>query len=577
MRFTHWKIRGFDRRDAIELVNAGIPNIPACILASRGVTDTEEALSFASDDIKKCYSPFALRDMDKAVAAILGAIKQGEKIAVFGDYDVDGITASALMYDALVELGAENAVIYIPSREDEGYGLNSPAIDWLTDEGVTFVITVDCGITGAAEIAYLYGKGMRAVVTDHHNLPALELVPVCEAVINPKRPDCEYPNKDLAGVGVAFKLAQALLASKAGVPVRAVLDRFADLVAMGTIADVMSVVGENRILIRSGLRKLREEPRPGIAALIAACNLAQDMLNTAAIGFTLAPRINAAGRMGQPMVACRLMLAKNLSEGEELAGTLIQLNNQRREIEQVVFDEVNRGLEDKPPRGPIILSSKSWHQGVSGIVAAKTAEKYLFPTIILCDEENGVSKGSCRSFGNFRMFRGLSQCEDLLINYGGHDMAAGVTIKTENIPIFRERLSEIYHNEIHIPPEPTLLADFIVDKPEKMLTIKNIADISEIEPFGPGNIPPLLVMKDAELIVCQAIGGGLHTRLVLGAGGTRFNAIFFGIAPEAIGVGAGEKCDLAFEPMINEFRGTRSVQLRLFDVRPAGLGETENA
>ncbi|MDR0812888.1 MAG: single-stranded-DNA-specific exonuclease RecJ [Oscillospiraceae bacterium] len=577
MRFKHWKIRGFNRSDAIELLDAGIANIPACILASRGITDKEQALNFTSDDLKRCHSPFAMRDMDKAVAAILSAVKDGEKIAVYGDYDVDGITATALMYEALCEMGADNAVIYIPSREDEGYGLNKQAIDWLAGQGVAFVITVDCGITGAAEIAYLYEKGMRAVVTDHHNLPALELVPVCEAVINPKRPDCEYPNKDLAGVGVAFKLAQALLASKAGMPVRSVLDRFADLVAMGTIADVMSVIGENRVLIRRGLQKLREEPRPGIAALIAACNLAPDMLNTAAIGFTLAPRINAAGRMGQPMVAARLMLAKNLSEGEEFAGALIQLNNQRREIEQVVFDEVVRGLEDKPPRGPVILSSKSWHQGVSGIVAAKTAEKYLFPTIILCDEENGVSKGSCRSFGNFKMFSGLAQCGDLLINYGGHDMAAGVTIKTENIPLLRERLSEIYHKEIQLPPEPTMIADFIVDKPDKMLTIKNITDIADIEPFGPGNIPPLLAIKEAEMLVCQAIGGGLHTRLVLGAGGTRFNAIFFGIAPDAIGVAVGEKCDIAFEPMINEFRGNRSVQLRLFDVRPSGLGEFENA
>jgi len=560
MRFNNWEIGGFDREKATEFYRSGINPLVSVFLSSRGVTDIDEVHSVIGDTPALFHDPFLMADMKKAVTRIKKAVKNNERIAVYGDYDVDGMTASTIL---AMWLSSQNAdyEIYIPDRLDEGYGLNSPALKKLKDNAVKLVITVDCGVTAIDEALYAKEIGIDLIITDHHE--CRDELPQAVAVVDPKRSDCNYPYNSLAGVGVAFKLVCALeddyLSDE-------ILNKYCELVAVGTVADVMPVVGENRELIRHGMGILCTNPRAGLSSLIKEAGTTPEKVTASTIGFTLAPRLNAAGRMGKTELSVNLLLSESTEESDKLAAQLCQLNTERRNLEQEIAEEATAMLPDEVPDEPIVLANRGWYQGVTGIIAAKMAERYRLPVIIISIDEDGIGRGSCRSFGSFPLYEALCSCEDILNNYGGHEMAAGVTVAETNIELLRQRLNTYYKKNLENAPEPGLRLDFEVEKPE-LLTLKNIEALEHLEPFGNGNPSPCLCITGAVVSSAQSIGAGKHSKLKVEKCGQSLDCIFFSASTDDLGVCEGMLVDLAFEPQINEFRGRSSVQLQLHDIR----------
>jgi len=571
MKFLDWDVCGYDRVVAVRFYRSGINPLAAVFLASRGIADLDAARTILGDRPAEIFDPFLLADMDKAVTRIKAAVENGEHIAIYGDYDVDGMTSCALLASWLTSKSAVFEV-YIPGRLGEGYGLNQPALDLLKSHGVELVITVDCGITAIEEALYARRLGLGLVITDHHECK--KELPTADAVIDPKRLDCGYPYKTLAGVGVVFKLVCALELETGA---DEVFRRYSDLVAVGTIADVMPVSGENRELIRRGLQILNSNPRPGLHSLIREAAPDLGRITTTTVGYTVAPKLNAAGRMGKPDLSVGLLLTNDSAEAERLTAELCRLNAERRSLEVGIYDEAESMLPEGGPDGPIILSQRGWHQGVTGIVAAKIAERHFAPAVIISIDDNGIGRGSCRSYGPFKIYGALKTCEDLLSNYGGHDMAAGVTIAEENIGEFRRRITSYYHNFIETTPGLGLTVDFEVENPE-LLSAQNVGALAQLEPFGAGFPPPRLCIRDATITSVFSIGSGKHTRLRIEKSGTFFDCIYFSMSSEDLGAAPGMLADVAFEPQINDFRGRSSVQLRLFDIhlmRPAERKEPE--
>ncbi|MDR2501961.1 MAG: DHH family phosphoesterase, partial [Oscillospiraceae bacterium] len=402
------------------------------------------------------------------------------------------------------------------------------------------------------------------VITDHHE--CRDALPDAAAVVDPKCRDCDYKNPLLAGVGVAFKLICALESDRTA---GEMLDRYGDFVAIGTVADVMPVTGENRALIKGGLRKLSREPRPGLTALMRVSGVPRSTINTATIGFSLAPRLNAAGRMGQTDLSVSILLTEDAHEAEVLTRQLCDLNDERRRLESGIFDEVKRILEDNPPDGPIVMSGENWYHGVMGIVAARAAERWMTPAIMINVDAEGIGRGSCRSYGEFKMYSALSGCSDLLMNFGGHEMAAGITIHRDNIAALRECITQRYRETIKVCPAPTLRLDFEVEKAQ-LLDITNVEALERVEPFGVGNFAPAMVIRSARLALISGVGGGKHTRMRIEKCGRALDCIFFAAETASLGIAEGDMIDVAFEPQINEFRGRKSVQLHVIDVRLSG-------
>ena len=560
MRYEDWTIHGFVRDEATALYRNGINPLAAVFLCARDINTIEAATEFLTDKPSDIFDPFLLRDMELAVPAIEAAIAEGRKIAIFGDYDVDGMTASALLKCYFRTRGVE-CEIYIPGRADEGYGLNRPALEYLQSVGTNLIITVDCGITGIQEAEYATQLGIDLIITDHHECK--ETLPTAIAVIDPKRPDCSYPNRVLAGVGVAFKLVCALERER---PIQELMEEYGDFVAVGTIADVMPVTGENRALIRAGLRRISRRPRPGLMAIMQAAGAPRGSINTADIGFVIAPRLNAAGRMGRTLLSVDLLLTDSMAEARLLCDELCELNAQRRELERKIFSEVEDRMQNTDPKGPVVMCGENWYHGVMGIVAARSAERWHFPAIMINIDEDGIGRGSCRSFGNFKMYSALLKCDDLLINYGGHEMAAGVTIERDKIDEFRRRIRDIYHEEIKIPPVPTLRVDFEVEK-VRLLCLENVGALEQLEPFGNKNLPPRLMISNARIVLLTPVGNNKHTRMRIEKEYTTFDCIYFSVEAASLGVSEGSMIDIAFEPQVNEFRGRKSVQFHVLDIR----------
>jgi single-stranded-DNA-specific exonuclease len=528
-------------------------------MCSRGLTEYDDAINFVTAKPSDIHDPLLMDDMQQAVERIERALSDGEKIVVYGDYDVDGMTSSALMQSYLRSRGAD-CEVYIPGRAEEGYGLNCAALEQLWAGGAKLVVTVDCGITAVEEAAFAEKLGLELVITDHHECK--DELPRAAAVVDPKRPDSAYPFHPLAGVGVAFKLVCAMERDKTA---GELLEKYGDLVALGTIADVMPVIGENRALVRAGLSKLSRNPRPGLLALMRASGTLPRDVNSAAIGFTIAPRLNAAGRMGCAQLSVDILLTEDADEAERLTHELCELNNRRRELEGGIFAEVEERMRGVRPDGPIVMSGENWFNGVMGIVAARTSERWMCPAIMINMDEDGVGRGSCRSIGPFKMYSALQKCCDLLINYGGHEMAAGITISRDNIDELRRRMSEIYHSEVETHPAPTLFLDFEVKKP-RLLSIANVRALSQLEPFGSGNLPPHMVLREARVAYIAPVGGGKHTRLRVEKADVSLDCIFFAAEADSLNIGEGDDVDVAFAPQLNEFRGRRSVQLHVIDI-----------
>ena len=553
-------------KPAVESVNAlvqgGYAPLVAMVLAARGKEDPRQAHAYL-DCTATLPDPFLMTDMDLAAGRVGLAMTRGEKIAVFGDYDVDGITATCLLTDFLRSHGAD-CVPYIPGRLEEGYGLNPIAIRQLKAEGVKLIVTVDCGIT-AVEMAQLCKElEIDLVITDHHECK--DTLPDAVAVVDPHRPDGGYPHKMLSGVGIAFKLASALCGSQ-----EEVLAEYADMVCLGTVADVMALQGENRVFVARGLESLRNTKRPGLAALMQLAGCEVGNLSASSVGYMLAPRINAAGRMGQIELAVELFLTKDPVRGEYVARALCELNKQRQSVEQEIYRQAVEMLPEGKIPEAIVLAEESWHQGVVGIVASRIAEEYCCPTFLIClDGDHG--KASSRSYGGFNLFTSLSCLSDLLESYGGHELAAGFTIHRSRIPEFREQIAALAeHYYSGDQPRTVLEADCAVT-PE-LLTVHNIDSLSALEPCGNGCHKPLLVMEQLQIDRITPVGGGRHLRLRLRHGRYGFNAIYFSATAESASIAQGEMVDVAFMPQINEFKGERTVQMNVVDIRPSCTAE----
>lgn len=556
MSYTRWKIPYGDAAAPRDLLDEGYSPLLAAVLCRRGMADPDSARRFIDCGEEVLGDAMAMKGMPQAVKRLRAAVDAREKIAVYGDYDVDGITSTCLLTDYLRSVGAD-CVSYIPDRLEEGYGVNTAAIERLHREGVSLIVTVDCGVTAVKETRYAASLGVDMIITDHHECP--EELPDAVAVVDPKRADCAYPGRDLAGVGVAFKLLCAM-EGDAG----AVLSRCADLVAVGTIADVMPITGENRYIIKSGLEKLSRSPRVGLRALIAESGLNERRISATNVGFTLAPRLNVSGRLGRAELAQELLLTRSRSEAETLAAELCQLNRDRQALETQIWDQAQAMLGKTAPSGPIVLCHEGWHQGVIGIVASRLAETYNVPAVMIClDGENG--KGSCRSFGGFNLFDALGACSDCLCSFGGHALAAGLTIKRGSVDAFRRALGE-YYRANPASGESVLDIDIRVDRPE-LLEMRCVEDLERLEPCGSGNPGARLCLCRAVLESVTPIGGGRHLRLRLGRFGRSYDAVYFSKTESELGVRAGDCVDAAFQAQINEFRLRRSVQLLITDLR----------
>ena len=561
MKYEKWTVAPPDPAALAALEEAGISPLLAAVLSARGVRAPQEARALLEGGETALEDPLALKDMAQAAGRVRLALERGETIAVYGDYDVDGITATCLLTDFLRRKGG--AVIpYIPDRLEEGYGLNREAVTALKEQGASLIVTVDCGITALEETAWARSLGIDVVITDHHECKSG--LPAAQAVVDPRRSDCPSACKGLAGVGVALKLAMAINGPEGDGDV---LAEYCDLAAVGTVADVMPMTGENRTIVRLGLEELSHPRRLGLALLIREAGLEDKAITATSIGYTLAPRINASGRMGRAQMAVELLLTRDRERGEQLAQELCALNRERQTIEGEIFRQCVDRLDRAPQKGAVLLADPEWHQGVVGIVASRLTERYGCPAFMIC-LDHGMGKGSCRSWGGVNLFERLAECSDLLEGFGGHALAAGFTVREENIPLLSRRLREGLERALGAGASPAALeADAEVEARE--LTVEAVADLDRLEPCGTGNPRPVLVLRGALIQSMSQVGRGRHLKLRLESKGTPLDAIFFSADGAELGLAPGGRVDVAFYPQINEFRGTRSVQLQVADLHPA--------
>jgi len=510
------------------------------------------------------YDPFLMKDMDKAVERILSAIRKEEQIVVYGDYDVDGITATTILVRTLRHLGAK-ADYYIPDRQKEGYGFNLSSLHRLIKEGTNLLVSVDCGITSVEDVAAIREE-LDIIITDHH-LPGVQ-VPEALAVIDPHQEDCSYPDKNLAGVGVAFKLCQALCR-------RARDKEFTDdmeLVALGTIADIVPLLGENRKLTRLGLAALSHTQFPGIQALIEVSSLQGKEINSGQVGFTLAPRLNAAGRVGSAMDGVRLLLSEDKDAASVVATALNDENLERQNIEKDILALAEQQLKDMDlsTMHSIVLSGEEWHPGVIGIVASRLVDKYYLPTIVI-SLQGEMGKGSCRSIKGLHMYDALCACEKYLLGFGGHSQAAGLTLKAEDIEGFRQAFDEYVAKTLE--PEdfiPTIPLEFEMTPQE--ITFELVEEITKLEPYGMGNPKPLFGCRGVRGRGARPIGReGQHLAFELGKKERPATALFWNKSAYVNVVNA-EAIDIVYVPQINEWQGNRNIELMIQEWGPA---ETE--
>ncbi len=557
LKYGVWNVATPQAPSVNALVSAGFSPLTAMVLSARGYDDPDKARKDLCCDYPM-PDPFMMTDMDRAAGRVGLAMTRGEKIAVFGDYDVDGITSTCLLTSFLRKYGAD-VVSYIPGRLEEGYGLNPIAIHSLHEQGVKLIITVDCGITAVAEAELCRQLGIDLVITDHHECK--DQLPDAIAVVDPHRPDGGYPHATLCGVGVAFKLAAALCGDQ-----EEVLNEYADMVCLGTVADVMPLQGENRVFVTRGLELLKNTTRPGMAALMKEVGCAPETVTATTIGFMLAPRINAAGRMGQIDLAVELFLTDDAFRAEILARELCELNRSRQAVESEIYNQAVSMLPPGKSPEAIVLADESWHQGVVGIVASRMAEEFCCPAFLIClDGEHG--KASSRSFGGFNLFGALTTLSDLLESYGGHELAAGFTIHRDNIVEFRQQVCAIA-GQYYSGTVARTQIDIDCAIPAEMLTIRGIDSLGSLEPCGSGCPKPVLMVENLTVDRISLISGGKHMRLRLKSGLHYINAIYFSANPEIASIEPGDLVDVAFHPQVNEFRGERSVQMNVLDIRP---------
>ena len=537
----------------------------AGILTARGITDPAEALTLLAGE-EDLSDPFLLTDMQKACERIWQAIDNGETIVVFGDYDVDGVTATALLYQHLKGMGA-TVKCMLPSREGDGYGLSRNAIQSIHDKGYQLIVTVDNGISAVEEAEFAAELGIDLIITDHHLPP--ETLPKAVAVVDPRRLDDTSPFKGLCGAGVAFKLCAAL----DGCPPEEMLDYCGDLAAVGTVADVMPLTGENRTLVKSGLRQLQNTDRPGLEALLEEVGLAGRPITAENISYAIAPRINAAGRMDSAVTALQLVLCEDPDRAEELAHKLNEINVKRQETELEIFKAAQVLLEQQPERledRVMLLWGRDWHPGVIGIVASRLVERTSRPVIVVTVDEHGECKGSGRSVPGFNLHACIGSCADLLIRYGGHAMAAGLSVREENLPELRRRLNEWAARECPVLHTAPLECDLPIHLDR--VTVDSVRRIDALAPFGAENPTPVFLLQSAVVDGVYPVSEGRHSRLRLRQGNASVYAVWFGMPPEQLPYTMGDVVDAALN--LSVYESARGAQLsgRILDLHPAGLG-----
>ena len=499
----------------------------AGILAARGITDPAEALTLLAGE-EELSDPALLTDMDAACQRIWQAIDNGETIAVFGDYDVDGVTATALLYQHLKGMGA-TVKCMLPSREGDGYGLSKNAIQSMHNKGCTLIVTVDNGISAVEEAEFAASLGMDLIITDHHLPP--ETLPKAVAVVDPRRKDDHSPFKGLCGAGVAFKLCAAL----DGCPPEEMLDYCGDLAAVGTVADVMPLVGENRTLVKAGLRQLQQTDRPGFGALLEEVGIAGKPITAENISYAIAPRINAAGRMDNAVTALQLVLCEDPDRAEELAHKLGEINAHRQETEQQIFKAAEELLEQQPERLDdriMLLWGRDWHPGVIGIVASRLVERTGRPVIVVTIDEHGEGKGSGRSVQGFNLHACIGSCADLLVRYGGHAMAAGLSVREENLPELRRRLNDWAARECPVLHTPPLTCDVTIHLDR--ITVESVRHLDQLAPYGAENPTPVFLLQSAVVDGVYPVSEGRHSRLRLRQGKSCLYAVLFGMPAEQL-------------------------------------------
>lgn len=599
---TLWSVK-YEENDISRAVVAkmakelGISEICASLLYNRGYRSVSEAKSFLDCSDILMHSPLLLRDVERAVERIADAIENKERIAIYGDYDVDGVTSVTMLYLYLKSLGADVGY-YIPNRTEEGYGLSNAAIAYLASRGVKLIITVDTGITAVEEVRYAASLGIDTVVTDHHECQ--KQIPDAIAVVNPHRSDCPYPFKQLAGVGVIFKVITAYEIIKVygremeREAVASIYRRFADLAAIGTIADVMPIVDENRMIVKYGLAMLEHTDRRGLIALMEAASLGGNpnvrlatgekpktakprKINSSYISFTIAPRINAAGRIASASQAVELLLADDPDSAEILAQQLCETNYQRQleenKIAQSAYEKIENEL-DLENQKVIVVASDEWLQGVIGIVSSKVTEKYGLPSILVSFKDSfemdpdglDIGKGSGRSVRGFNLVDALSHSSEYLVKFGGHELAAGLALRRKDLEPFREKINEYANTVI---TDDMLCRHIEADREVALsqLDMKLAREINLLEPFGNMNAAPSFIIKELRVLRIYSIGGGSHTKLVLEQGGRSVDAVMFHKPSIQLGIHEGDLVDVLFSLEINKFNNNETLQLILQDIK----------
>lgn len=570
MILRKWEVRPLDKERAAAFAQTyGVPFFLAMLMNIRGLDDAAHLREFLGEG-EPLSDPFLLKDMDKAAARITRAVDNMEKIAVYGDYDADGVTSTAMLYSYLETRGAD-VIFYIPQREGEGYGMNMGAVEYLKEQGVSLIVTVDNGISSVQEVARANELGIDVVVTDHHR--PQEILPDAVAVVDAYRPDDTSPYKHFSGVGIAFKLLMAL-EDGAG-DVEDLLEAYSDLAAIGTIGDIVPLTGENRTLIRAGLERLSQSDRPGVQALLENAGVAGKALTSTNVAFTLVPRINATGRMGAPERAVRLLISGYEEEAEVLSEEICADNEERRRVEAEIAEAAFAAIEAKGYMKDrvVVVDGENWHHGVIGIVASRVTERCGKPCMIISRGET-EAKGSGRSIEGFSLFEAICACGDLLIKFGGHPMAAGITLKPENIEAFRKRINQ-YAAE-HFPQMPTQTVTLDCKLNPAALSVSMAQSLTQLEPFGNGNPQPVFGLFNMELSNVTPVGGGGHLRLTLEKNGAVITAMRFNTKPEELPYHIGDKIDLAVQLEAREFRGQPSLTVIVRDMKFAAFNTEKN-
>lgn len=557
-----WLLKEFDKTRVVEISKTfKISPLTAIILYNRGLREDKEINEFLSRDLATMHDPFLMKDMDKATERIHTAKENNEKITIYGDYDVDGITSIAILYKHLKNMGI-SVDYYVPDRMVEGYGVNRDALDKIRKSGSTLIITVDTGITAVEEAEYAKSIGLDFIVTDHHECK--ETIPDVYAAIDPKRKDCPYPFKSLAGVGVVFKLIQALDNNNS---LENLMDKYADLMCLGTVADISPLIDENRVIVTEGLKRFKTTTNIGLKALIDVSTNGK-AITTSTIGYTIAPRINASGRLGCASTSVELFLTEDANKAAELADSLCHENTLRQQTEQKMFKEALQYIEEHPEiknDDIIVIPHEDWHHGIVGIVSSKITEKYYKPSILFAVDGNSA-KGSGRSVSGFNLFGALEHTSGLLEKFGGHELAAGLTINAENIEEFRKQINAYAKGKIE---ESTLIPTISLDAQIKVtyITIDTVHDINRLQPFGVNNPTPAFSVRNIKIHRISVMSEGKHLRMTLFKDGKYLDAVGFGMGDYYSAFKEGDYIDVAFALDINDYKGFQNVQMILKDIR----------